>query len=78
MNETITKHKKFLSDNKIQDGLLKDFISRGLWRPCFLCIDEAIDQREKEIAALGMLRDEISVEVAKNGKINTCVNEEKP
>jgi len=58
----IERRRKFLIDNKIHDGLLKEFVAKGLWKAATMSIDDGIAQREKEIAALGMLRDEISVE----------------
>jgi hypothetical protein len=61
---TIERRRKFLIDNRIHDGLPKEFVAKGLWKAATMSIDEGIAQREKEIAALGMLRAEISVEGA--------------
>jgi len=60
----IERRRKFLIDNKIHDGLLKEFVAKGLWKSAIHAIDACIEDREKEVTALRTLRADISVEVA--------------
>ena len=52
-----------MNQNRItatSDGLLRDMVVRGLYRQAYLACDEAIARRNREIEALGDLRQMIA------------------
>jgi len=47
---------KFISTHRIQGALLREFISKELWKPAIVSCDSLITEREMEIEKLRELR----------------------
>ena len=47
---------KFMTTNRIQGALLREFISKELWKPAIVSCDSLIVERETEIEKLRELR----------------------
>ena len=47
---------KFMTTNRIQGALLREFISKELWKPAVVSCDSLIVERETEIEKLKELK----------------------
>jgi len=54
---------KFISTHRIQGALLREFISKGLWKPAIVSCDSLIVEREMEIEKLKELKAMLEKEV---------------
>lgn len=54
---------KFLTINRIQGALLREFVSKGLWSPAINCCDSLIIEREKELEKLKELKKMLEGEI---------------
>jgi hypothetical protein len=59
----MNRHKKFMSENKLKDALLKEFVGKGLWRPAIEACEEAINARKADILKLVELKLALQEEV---------------
>jgi len=65
----MNKHAKFMSDNKIKDGLLQEFVLKELWKPAVAACDQAIDDHKAEILKLVELKLALQEEVEDDNKL---------
>ena len=54
---------KFIFTHRIQGALLREFISKELWKPAMMSCDSLIVEREKEIEKLKELKAMLEKEV---------------
>jgi len=54
---------KFMTTHRIQGALLREFISKGLWKPAIVSCDSLIVEREMEIEKLKELKAMLEKEV---------------
>ena len=54
---------KFMTENRIQGSLLREFISKGLWTPAKVSCADLIGVKEREIEKLKELQTLIEKEI---------------
>lgn len=65
MSEQLTKQLVKAGITNSRDGLLRDFVARGLYQAAIQTAGEAIERREAEILALERLIENLMVEISK-------------
>lgn len=53
------EHLRFLQKHNLQDGLLREFVHKGLRGPAIVACNDAISLRMKEARELEILRDRL-------------------
>lgn len=59
----MSKQLKFMIDNKLHDALLREFVSKDLWKPALQACDDAINVRKDDIVKLAELKNSLIDEV---------------